>query len=697
MKNKFRYVLFGIMVASQLFSQIQSSDRRYVRIGSLQSHFSSYGSERAWNSSYYEGMKWPADYSYQDNAVIRRSWIGIDDFTDANGKYWEKYATYLTADYVGAGIYPVVLNQTAKFKPPTVLVDGNSLYDLYLNDIDDYDATIPSDRVITNVVNTHMGLTLTITIYAFSQQYHDNYFIKVYTYTNTGNVDYDDEIELTTPIKGLRFGWGQRYSASWEGAMNIDGATAYGQHFTVTKRGEDYPLHQNDVINESNPIVDWIRCGFGWAGQAETSGFNNIGGPQRTKNGRLTAIQHVGSAILHVDKSATDKSDDPNQPLTLGWHAGDTYPPLGNLHDVAPMIQVYNMLSGNPFKGLGGTDRFDETNLGVPGSDDYLLNTLDPYTVHNDGGGTNIWVNYGPFDLAHGESVTIVEAEGVAGLNREMAELIGGKWLKSTGSETFNLPNGGTTTNKDIYKNSWVFTGKDSLLQTFGRAKRNYDSGFGIPTAPQPPALFEVKSQGDKINLTWLSSESESDPNFKGYKIFRAIGKSDTTYQEIYSGPVGENEYNDTSAARGFSYFYYIVSVTDGSKNSSGATNPTGELISSRFYTKTTQPAFLRKKAGETLDQIRVVPNPFNIRARELQFTGEPDKIMFLDLPGYCTIKIYTERGDLINEINHDNGSGDEAWNSVTSSRQVVTSGVYIAVFTTPEGERTIRKFVIIR
>ena len=140
-----------------------------------------------------------------------------------------------------------------------------------------------------------------------------------------------------------------------------------------------------------------------------------------------------------------------------------------------------------------------------------------------------------------------------------------------------------------------------------------------------------------------------------------------------------------------------IVSVTDGSKNSSGATNPIGELISSRFYTKTTQPAFLRRKPGSTLDAIRVVPNPFNIRARELQFLGEPDKIMFLDIPGYCTIKIYTERGDLIKEINHDNGSGDETWNSVTSSRQVVTSGVYIAVFTTPEGERAIRKFVIIR
>ncbi|MDA3859762.1 MAG: hypothetical protein PF445_00910 [Melioribacteraceae bacterium] len=697
MKNNLKYILFGVMVASQLFAQVQSSDRRYVRIGSLQSHFSAYGSERGWNSSYYEGMKWPADYPYQDNSVIKRAWIGINDFTDAKGKYWEKYATYLAADYVGDGIYPVVLNQTAKFKPTTVIVDGNSLYDLYLNDIDDYDNTIVSDRVITNVVNTHMGLTVSRTVYAFSQQYHENYFIKVFTYTNNGNVDYDDDIELTTPIKGLRIGWGTRYSASREGAINIGDGTSWGKHFWVTKRGENYAAHQNDVIDESNPIVDWIRCGFGWAGQSEINGFNNIGGPERTVDGRLTAIQHVGSAILHVDKSATDKTDDPNQPLTLGWHAGDTYSSLGNLQDVTPMLQVYNMLSGNPSKGLGGIGRFDEINLGTPGTTDYLLNSVDPYTVHGDGGGTNIWVNYGPFDLAHGESVTIVEVEAVAGLDRVEAERIGKDWLDATGSETFNLPDGSTTTNKDVYKNSWVYTGKDSIMQTFGRAKRNFDSGYEIPKVPEPPALFEVKSQGDKINLTWQASASESESNFKGYKIYRAIGKSDTTYQEIYTAPVGEYEYNDTSASRGFSYYYYIVSLTDGSKNTSGATNPTGELISSRFYTKTTQPAFLRRKPGPSLEAIRVVPNPFNIRARELQFTGEPDKIMFLDIPGYCTIKIFTERGDLIEEINHDNGSGDETWNSVTSSRQVVTSGVYIAVFTTPEGERAIRKFVIIR
>jgi hypothetical protein len=96
----------------------------------------------------------------------------------------------------------------------------------------------------------------------------------------------------------------------------------------------------------------------------------------------------------------------------------------------------------------------------------------------------------------------------------------------------------------------------------------------------------------------------------------------------------------------------------------------------------------LRRKAGDNLDAIRIVPNPFNIKAKDLQYTGEPDKIMFLNIPAYCTIRIYTERGDLIKTIEHTDGSGDEAWNSVTSSRQVIVSGIYIVHFEVTEDYR---------
>jgi len=84
---------------------------------------------------------------------------------------------------------------------------------------------------------------------------------------------------------------------------------------------------------------------------------------------------------------------------------------------------------------------------------------------------------------------------------------------------------------------------------------------------------------------------------------------------------------------------------------------------------------------------------------------------MFLNLPPQCEIKIYTERGDLIKSINHNDGSGDEAWDSVTSTRQLVTSGIYLANIKVTEAmidantdkvllnkdELIIKKFIVIR
>ncbi|MDQ7053706.1 MAG: fibronectin [candidate division KSB1 bacterium] len=703
-------VVLGLWMrsASELQAQVEATEKRYVRIGSLQSHFSAYGSERAWNNKYYEGLIWPADYPYQDNAVIKRAWIGVMDFTDEKGRYWERYGIYFAADYVGQSLFPVELKQTAKFPPPVVYVDGYNITAPYAGDVDEIDPEQIPDRIITNVVNTSMGLTLTRRILVFSQQYHDNYFIKIFTFTNTGNTDYDDEIELNATLKGVRISWGVRYSVCREGAFHIGGTQSWGQHMWVTKRGENYAQHVNDRITEANPIVDWLRCGFGWAGQNAKNAFDNIGGPAVKLDGRLTAPQHAGIVVLHVDKSPEDRSDDSNQPIVLGWHAGDTYPSLGDMspQTIDKMKQLYSMLSGNPHQGLGGNERFDEK---------YMASNSDPYTVHNDAGGTNIWICYGPWDLAPGESITIVEAEGVAGLSRQMCEKIGRRWKKAYDDPTdkgpFPLPDGGTTTDKDEFKNAWVYTGKDSILLTFGRAKRNYDAGYQIPQPPLPPPLFEVTSGGDRIFLRWSPSPSEGEPDFAGYKIFRAVGKPDTTFEEIYTAMPGETEYEDTEAERGKAYYYYIVAFNDGSNNTTGETNPTGPLYSSRFYTKTNQPAYLRRQAGESLAEIRVVPNPFNVRARDLQYPGEPDKIMFLNIPAKCIIRIYTVRGDLIQTIHHTDGSGDEVWNSVTSSRQVVVSGVYIAHFTVTEdyrdpetgelkyrkGDTAIRKFVIIR
>jgi hypothetical protein len=164
--------------------------------------------------------------------------------------------------------------------------------------------------------------------------------------------------------------------------------------------------------------------------------------------------------------------------------------------------------------------------------------------------------------------------------------------------------------------------------------------------------------------------------------------------------PNVEYQYNDVSAIRGISYFYYIVSFRSAIPADPTTRTPAGELESSRFYTQTYDPAFLKRAAGTTSDQIRIAPNPYIISSNEnaLRFPSEPDKIAFFNIPGNCVIKIYTELGELIKEIVHDDGSGDAYWNSITSSNQVIVSGIYIVVIENKDtNERTIKKLVVIR
>ena len=570
---------------------IPAGTRRYVRIGELQNHYAAYGSDRAWNNSYYEGLQWPASYPKQDNSVIRRQWIGCQEFTSGQNDYYSHFAINISESYADVAIFPVMLQQIAKFPVPDIFVNGILSNESNADEIDEIDPTILPDRIIISKVNTLMGLTITRTVYVFSQQYHNNYFIQIWNLENTGNTDYDDEIEVSSRLKGVRFSFGARYSVCREGAEAIGGNQSWGRFSWVTKRGETYSQHQGESITEVNPVADWLRCGFEFAGQNPTNSFDNLGGPYLNYGGRLAAPQHAGIAILHVDKSAKDHSDDPTQPNTLGWHAGDTYPTINSYSPAAAqaMLQVYSMISGNPYQGLGGTDRFDES---------YLSTHPDPSRVHNDNGGTNLWACYGPWDLEPGESVNIVEAEGVSGLSRAMCEQIGARWHKAyldpSDNGPFILPDGSTTADENVYKNTWFFTGKDSILKTFGRAKRAYDAGLQIPQPPQPPPRVDIQLVKEGIRISWTPSPSELDSDFGGYKIFRAENRIDTLFQEIYSGSKGVHSFTDSNGTPRVSYFYFVSAFNDGSANSGGEYNPAGPLLSSRYYTMSTEPIIFK-------------------------------------------------------------------------------------------------------
>ncbi len=680
------------LILMLFFTNIYIGDEvRWLAIGSLHTWYSSAGCEIELGRTHQipdqqDGLRWPAQYLYQDTEAAKALWLGAKNYYDSRAG---KTFTYKV---VHAG--PRVLNEESEFMPvkfilkgkfdhPRVYVDGVAAGRLdFLDFVDSVDASIPSDRLIINVVNTSIGVTMTRKIYAFSQQYNDNYFIYDYTFTNTGIIDKTGTVNEQT-LKDFVVFFQYRYAPAREGGPYgyywLPQSTSWGRS-TV-----------NDVIYEDengNPF----RAQFSWLGKHSQAGYDNIGAPNvgtasYFPDGRLGAAQFDGILTIHADTSPTDTTDDILQPSTTDIVDSDGKINFNNdQFNEAQMTEEYAaMTAGRPTLthaqqiGDGFADQFGNT-----------------------AGGYSQGQGFGPYTLAPGESIHIVLAEGVAGLNRDSSYTIGARWLEGKGP--FVLPDGSTTTDKDEYKNAWVFTGKDSLFQAFKRALLAYENNFNIPNPPPPPDKFTVSSGGNKINLKWTKN-AESEPNFMGYKIYRAINVPDTTYEMIYEcGPGTDNPlvtdgnsntWDDTTLARGFDYYYYITSFNDGSTNN---IFPGVPLESSKFYTMTNNPANLKRPPGTELSQIRVVPNPYNIRAKDLQFgdSGQ-DRLMFYNIPPVCTIRIYTERGDLINTIEHVDGTGDEAWNSVTSFRQVVVSGIYIAVITTPQGQKAIKKFVIIR
>ena len=533
--------------------------------------------------------------------------------------------------------------------------------------------------------------------------------------TNTGNTDSDDEIELPN--------------------QTVEGVVLYMQNRMAPVKTTRYEIGSNPTgwgINTMNDRrgdglipgeTEDFRATYAWHGYYPSfaaQNYDNIGGPifnpsstsinsgyvtADDTTGRLGAYHFVGSVILHADTSPSDNTDDPGQPFTMDELDSDG--PLTSNNDafnLSKMEQEYVTLMT---AGRTARHAYKVEPSGDPG---FLDPSGDPSL--GSGGGYSYAQGFGPYTLAPGESVRIVVAEAAAGLSRENANYIGRLFKESDGDDDLAITIGSETKNK----NEWVFTGRDSLFQTFERAIANFNANYAIPTSPEPPSSFTVTSAGDGIDLDWEYTGDQS--SLSGFEIYRAASRLDSTYRLVYvadpseryvsDGDVSRNEnpsdFFVDAPVRGRDYYYYIVAVGNTNNDNAGNT-PTGTTLkSSRYYTQSYDPATLLRQAGEAMSEIRVVPNPYrpDIDNRLLLDQTGRDRLAFYEIPGMCTIQIYTEVGELIRTIEHTNGSGDETWDLRTEARQRVVSGVYIARFVNTDpndeeyGQVAIRKIVII-
>ncbi|MBN2012697.1 hypothetical protein JW960_25435 [candidate division KSB1 bacterium] len=736
---KRNYIIIGLLLTCFLFSYNISyaGFTKQIKVGAYQTFVDDNTHEGETSTgdrgSMYQNAFW---WGWPACAVQFSGWyLGTENWTDANGTIWPVKLT---------GAAPVTVNEEKaqmpvadadgyyirrymRYSPPTVTVDGYQTNDPWPLEADEVNPDIipgTADIMVTSTINTDMGVTITQKVLAWTQKNHDDYIVFDWTFTNTGNIDLDDEIELPNQtLEGVHFLRSSRLER-WDSEFWYSGLGEYEQD-TLRLRYA-YPARRK------SDDKDWTGNGY-WDRQP----------------GWLWNSQSVGQAICHVDKTVDDETDDFNQPMMTGTENSDLLWIRNDPTSTGPADWqlVYKVMTEG-WDWRGNVPRLTEANNPYPDltiRPGYRSVRMQDLAVT----GTKFildldWVTYGaayfwaagPYTMKPGDTFRIVWADGFGVINPLKIWEIEKKW---EAGQTVEPPAGMTfddaagvglvdnmpvpyKNNPDLYDNDknswardcWIFTGIDSLIQNMNAAQWNVAHNYNVPTAPLPPSV-NVTSLPNKIVIEW-GDESESASDFAGYRLYRSEGfwyegylrNTNTTdhgeWQLIkdFSGS-GTHSYEDSDVTRGLAYFYKVTAYDDGVSNGPDVYGNNQVLESGHFMNVTKRAAYLTRAAATSLDNIVVVPNPYNSSATDLQFPGEERKIVFYELPPVCTITIYTESGDLVRTIEHTNGSGDEAWGVLSEQwmasevGQVVVSGLYIAHIETPDGQSVNRKIVIVR
>ncbi|HDQ44821.1 MAG TPA: hypothetical protein ENN17_04865 [bacterium] len=690
MNNGLKWILWGsvlFLMAGDRSLQAQvlggSGELRWLRVNALHAYFSEQGSESetAGTEERTVSFSWPGEYGIvQATLRSKGMWLGCKNF-------YHSLADKTVQNYViNVGLKPNEytnrpISDAYEFKllgrqnHPIVMVAGEAASNLTYYDVLDEvpDPDLPADRVIVVRNHSEMGATITKKIYAYGDEEQGNYYIYDYVIKNTGIIDNEGTTNPQT-LEDFYFSLLYRYTfageSQWDDGSYMWGVSnsAWGMNVVTDNVGQDPTMPE---FNDPGSLYYKLRAHWAYYGPHSERPVpleDDWGCPNEQENGIMAAAKFAGHMTLHADKSPHDPTDDIYQPRTTQWIYSDgpeAKRAQSDFDEPLMNLRYAKMTAGHPAR-----THAEEVEASGQAANDW---------GEMDHGVSSVQC-YGPYTLEVGDSIHIVVAGGVAGLSREKNKEVGWNWFqhyRGTSSPGLIMPDGSVAPNHTQYKKAWVWTSRDSLLQMFQNARRNYESGYRL-SYPPPPEEFTITPGGDRIILSWADNAT-STAGFDGYVICRSEGTvmtPNTVYKKVFECDASNtvHTWEDTSASRGFDYYYYIQTRNDGSDNDGRA------QYSSKFWTMTSRSVQLSRRAESFLSEVRVVPNPYDIRSRTFQFGDkyQYDRIAFYGLPPLCKLRVYTERGDLIWEKDHTSTSGDELWDSLTSSRQIIVSGIYI-------------------
>ncbi|MCR9174038.1 MAG: T9SS C-terminal target domain-containing protein [bacterium] len=102
-------------------------------------------------------------------------------------------------------------------------------------------------------------------------------------------------------------------------------------------------------------------------------------------------------------------------------------------------------------------------------------------------------------------------------------------------------------------------------------------------------------------------------------------------------------------------------------------------------------------RLAESLKLINIVPNPYYAYS-EYERNRLDTRVKITNLPEFCTVKIYTVNGKLVQTIRKDNPLTYADWNLTNHANVFVASGVYLVHVDVPGvGERVLKAFIGMR
>ncbi len=357
-------------------------------------------------------------------------------------------------------------------------------------------------------------------------------------------------------------------------------------------------------------------------------------------------------------------------------------------------INGFAWSAGAPSQDVGPFQEVQGVNAKYAATADPTLLTR-AFTDPNDEamGESRLYTNFslGPFNIDRRDSIRIVIAEFVGGASYEKAR------------DPDTTP-------------EMIRTDIDSAVAYLNRRiEYNFNNGYRVPMPPEAPVFTLSSDTRPEAIGTIISFGDEKEnipdphqgvPDLAGYRIYRSkelpfgpwekiaeISKGDAQY---YDQGTGTYTYIDSLVALGFGYSYSVTSFDNGHPGWTVNGDPVPPLESSIFANRQGPVNTTLRPAESAVEEVVVVPNPFYRQSGFLEPGSEKD-IQFVGVPGACTLRIFTIRGDLVKTIRHNNlNSGVIRWNQISDFGQYVKSGMYFFHLENDRGDAKRGKFAII-